>query len=184
MFESIIGALFIALGFTAASVPSDSGRHNYRDRDGASQWVRLDCSSSLPEPQEKRTICRNLQDGLVNIGFVEQKEELRLLPLHEGRKEGAACIIDTEQPVSGTGKVSDFYCHGKKPFARVALTQRLQTLFVVPPLETRILENPDAGKEPNSLFPGQTSSKAQEVFIELELTAEEAVPLPPKHTTK
>lgn len=152
MLESIIGALFIALGFTAASVPSDSGRHNYKDRDGANQWVRLDCSSSLPESQERRTICRNLRDGLINIGFVEQKEELRLLSIHEGRKEGAACIIDTEQPVSGTGKVNDFYCHGKSSFARVALTHRMQTLFDVPPLETSILENPDAEKPQGSLF--------------------------------
>lgn len=184
MFESIIGALFIALGFTVASVPSDSGQHKYHDRDEKTQtqWVRLDCPSSLSESSEERTACRNFRDGLRNIGFVEQEENLRLIKIHEGRISGAACIIDIRKPDTGTGKVDDFYCHGKDPSARGALTRRLKTLFAESPLETRILENPDAGKESDSLFPGQTSSKAQEVFIEL--TTKGEAPLPPEHTTK
>jgi hypothetical protein len=164
MFETGILALLIALS-TAMSGFSDSEHHNYIDRDGRARWVRLDCPSSLPESPERRTNCRNFHDGLINIGFQEQAEDIRLLKIHEGRITGAACVIDITKPDLGTGRVSDIYCHGKKPFARAELTQRLQTLIAEQPLETRILENPDAGKESDSLFPRQT--KAQEVFIEL-----------------
>lgn len=162
MLEYYIVVLLIS-SVTVFSGSDDPRKHIYQKPGNTAQYVILNCPSEILQRPTSRTSCKNLQETIANIGFIEQRKAVNLRKVREEKGAGAACIIDLTYDHNDTEQLDDFYCHGKDAYERNVLKEKIHALLVEPDvvIEISTISNPKEDSVPT------ITKKVPGVFIEL-----------------